>query len=260
MGFLDSITASAHNPATETALSLVAGDNNTVREFRAGRALIVGVSCVSLPLTQFKIISPRLHDAINGFSFRSLAESGFSLFSVLPHGFEQRLQSGDLLQLRVNPTAGETDVYLALSIYYEHLQSGGKAFYISPDELERRGVNVKTVQYDTVAPSTLSYGNQKGISDGLFKTDREYALLGANNETLQGTTLRIQAEETGRYKILLPLDNLEGNSINYFSRLSRRYNLPLIPTFKGINISTLVVESISPLAEHIDLFFAELAP
>lgn len=257
MNFLDSITLSLATGGAPGVLLPVSGDQSRTREFHVGKCQIVDLVCVAQPTTLFRLLASNLHDPQTGYSFRSLMQSTFNLFSLLPKGVDQYLESANDFTLEVLPAAGETDVYVSMALAYDHLP-GTSVNFIGPKALKRRAKNLRTIAYDFVGTSTLRYTNAAGVSDGKFRYDRDYALLGANNSNLVGSTVRVYSKETGNLKLIIPMRNLSGSGINYFYDLSTRYDSDLIPVIPGKNISTMQCDVISPAGEQVDLFFVEL--
>lgn len=227
-----------------------------MRQFtRAYSCRILAVHILSLFSDSVRILSPRLHDDIRGITFHASPVTGG--YSLLPVYVKQFLESNDLL--RVGLLSSAQAVTVLLTMYYEGL-SDAQTNYIGAAELEARTKNIRSVQYSSAGILFDRYTNQASLSDGLFKADRDYALLGFHGEGTEGF-LRVKAFETGKFSIGFPAFSFDGSNSNYFARLSRTYgDLACVPVISGENISTAVVEAIGMTDVNGTIFFAELAP
>jgi len=259
--YIDSITV--RGDGTTANFNAVAGDSLYLRHTASEeRPILVDVAFGAQSVDTI-IRSPRLHDPKRPIEIMNsqLAQS------VLPRLPKQLLYPGQNL-IWDAPGGGPilTTDFAALVVVYPTLVNALPNKFMSWATLEDRFVNWKTLQFQVVTTGTAYTAVSlatlgENFSD--FKSGKQYALVGYDfntNITPGSLFVRIQNDDTSRFKILMFTDSEMENMRNYFYRLSLDNNMDLIPVFDGINMSTIALDALGANAATFNgtLFFAEL--
>lgn len=178
--------------------------------------------------------SPKLHDAVRGIRVKSVAAT---VTPLLPFGTFQRLFPQDVLTAEQSGSATAGDIETGvLLIHYEDLP-GVAARFITYDELMKRGVNTKSVE-NTLALGTVGgYSGSVAINatEDLMKANTDYALAGYECD-VECAVIGYKGPDTGNVRLGGPGNpSLKHVTGNFFVRLAREYNLPLIPVINAAN-------------------------
>jgi len=209
-----------------------------------------------------RIRSPKLHDNVQGIRYKVTASDTVPL---LPWGAPQRLYPTDVLSadLTGSATAGDIES-AALLIQYDDLP-GVAGRFITHDEVNKRSVNVLTVE-NTIATGTAGgWSGSEAINAefDLFKANTDYALIGYVVDT-ECLAIGWRGADTGNLRVGGPgHETLRHVTADWFMRLSRGYGVPAVPVFNSLNKAGISVDAAQdengadPLVQSL---FVELAP
>lgn len=230
-------------PTAGLALVMAAGDSLTIRDYKNGGAYLLqswGTNQAAVGF--FQIRSPRMHDNVRGIQFP---------LPIIPlemnwkAASKQLLDSQDQLTCFIAGSAVGGDlVNASMLVYYDDLP-GIDVNFLSPEELQAKGVDCMSCQNTIVAATGPNYTGAQALNttNDLMKANTQYALIGYTVDNLcNAVTWR--GSDTGNLRFGGPgriLTSLETN--NYFVDLSKRNNLPLIPVFNSANKANTFVEA-----------------
>lgn len=264
MAAIDTITGTATAPgATVTAVTLASGDSLAVRNANPG----VGIWLVTL-IGHFnaagivRLRSPRLHDNVQGIRAQVQATTPLPL---IPHYPMQRLYAQDTLIMELTGSAVGGQIESAiLMLYYEDVP-GAMARFMSPDDLQRRGVNLVTNQVNITPGVGGGYTGSRALNADfdLLKANTDYALLGATFSATAGV-VTIKGIDSGNLRLPIPgLASMPQLTKDWFHRLSFWHRMPMIPIFNSANKAGITLETVQTQAGtafNVSLNFVELAP
>lgn len=208
------------------------------------------------------IRSPKMHDAVRGIKLKGTASD---VVPLLPWIQPQRLYPQDVLiaEQSGSATAGDIETGCML-VHYEDLP-GCNARFISPDDLQKRGI-FQFAGENTIATGTAGgYSGSEAINAEFdqFKANTDYALVGYLTDT-ECAAIGVRGPDTGNYRLGGPgNETLRHVTADWFTRLSLRYGIPLIPVINSANKGATFVDAAQdengadPL---VNLIFVELAP
>jgi hypothetical protein len=249
-------------PAALTALAAVAGDSLAIKNCGLEKRVTMLQAWTDVQSAgTMRIRSPRLHDNVQGIRYATVVADVSPLF---PWGTGQRLYPNDLLtvELAAAAVAGDIETVCQLN-YYEDLP-GVAAIFISPEEVVRRGVNIFTVE------NTLALGVAGGYSGGeainvefdQFKANTKYALIGYT-VSAQSAAVAWRGPDTGNTRVGGPgLVALREVTADWFCRLSKAFNLPLIPVIAAENKGATLIDGVQDengVDVTVNSIFVELA-
>lgn len=261
--FIESITFSSGGISTVNpfAFSPVPGDSASLRHTVRDVPLILS-DVWNEQSTDFIVRSPRLHDAVSPIVV--MPGGGKIIGTMQPLGVNQKLQSGDKLEV-FSPSGFNIllSYLVGLQVVYPSLPNLEPPRFIDNDRLRRRFLNFKSVTF-TILPDTASYQNSSLVVPPDFSQfiyDKEYALLGYQSGDTLGAITRIQSDDTARLRIGMASQFDKLREQNYFTDLTDRTGFACVPTFRGINMSTIHLDAMGNGATQYDfnLFFAELS-
>lgn len=234
----------------------LSGFSFRVRKYNqlSSMAFITGLYMTVNSPMRIQILSPHLHDAVNGLVF--IGENNPEYDSI-SEGVLQKLSSEDLLQFNAINSHGNTA--FVMTVCYEDLQDTHTS-YISGSEFLRHEHQLKPFIYSPPTSVSMSeYSAAVQVQDGTFKADKFYALLGAQGIE-NGFILRIRSKETGGFSLTIPPANYAVNKNGaHFLNMSKRFNnLKSIPVFYGENLQTAIVDVVGGTATLCSLQFVEL--
>lgn len=261
---LELVTGFATAPSTTfTALTMATGNSSTVRNCPDTKMVkLLEAWTDKQTAGAFRIRSPKLHDNVQGIR---LADVASIVQGLLPSVSAQRLYPQDTLTLEVtgSGTAGDIETACML-IYYEDLP-GSNARFIDRAEVQRRAVNMFTVE-NTIALGTAGgYSGEEAINAefDLFKANTDYALLGYN-VAVECACVRWRGADVGNYGLGGPgSEDLKPQTKDWFARISEKHGLPLIPVFNSANKFGILVDGAQDengADTTLTSIFAELAP
>lgn len=234
--------------ATISPLAGVTGDSLAVR---------AGSENKRIDLVQFwtdvqvagtaRIRSARMHDNVQGIRQRTIISD---LYPLMPPGVRQRLWPNDVIvaELAGSAVAGDIE-YLMMLLLYEDLP-GGAARFIAPDELMRRAGNISAVENTIATGATAAWGGSEAINAEFdqFHAGGLYALVGYSVD-VECPAVAWRGPDTSNYRVGGPgIETDRSMTMDWFIRLSRMLNEPLIPVFSaenkaGTSIDTLQDEN-----------------
>lgn len=230
---------------TIAALTPVTGDTLTVRNTGSGNTparLLQIWADVQLAGT-LRVRSPRFHDNVQGIRIDTIASDPTPL---LPWGFSQNIYPNDVLavELAGSSTAGDIE-YVCLLNYYAELP-GVNGQFVTPDAIMNRIVNLFTVE-NTIATGTG--GGWTGAEAINAEFDQwhagsMYGLLGYTVDA-ECAAIAVRGGDTGNLRVGGPGDETQRElTADWFVRLSRAFNLALIPVFRADNKAGILVDAL----------------
>ncbi len=210
----------------------------------------------------FRIISPRLHDNVQG--IRMQTSTGAAV-PALPYRPIQRLYAQDALAPAISGSgvAGNIELGFFL-VYYQNLE-GVNARFIDPVALMNRGVNILGVEVDTTPGVTGDWSGASALNKTFdnLKANVDYAVLGATVSANCGG-VGITGADTGNLRLGIPGEiSLPFVAEEWFVRLSRDSGIPLIPVINSANKGGTTIDIAQDqggAAVNVSLILVELAP
>lgn len=261
---IDTVVGTVTAPgAAITATVAATGDSFAVRNTDPGKGIWLLSAWASNNVAGvLRIRSPRLHDNVQGIRTQVLAATPLPAISHFP---VQRLYPQDVLTVELSGSAVGGQIESAiLSLYYEDLP-GVAARLMSVDDLQRRGVNVLTVEVDITPGVGGGYTGAGALNKtvDVLKANTDYALLGG---TLSGTVgaVTIKGADSGNLRQAIPgLATHPQLTRDWFFRLATFSRLPLIPIYNSANKAGTTIEGVQTQAGtafNVSLNLVELAP
>ncbi|MCX8500927.1 MAG: hypothetical protein ORO03_04455 [Alphaproteobacteria bacterium] len=249
MSALELVTVRATNPSTGAAGLAVTGNSLIVRD-TPKRVWMSGLWQTRTADGNTQIVSPLLHDNLVGIQMRSEAGQYVGFSSMKTPMFAQDQLSVTLIG---SAAAEEHSSWLN---YYESLP-GVDANLITYAELMRRAVDITAV-LNTVTPGTTAFGTQVAINatNDQLKANTEYAIIGATIEdgvaTIGTHAIRYTGTDFGNLGVGLPGSAIypgsNAQSFEWFMRLARQLDLPMIPVFNSANKALTFLDAIGAAA------------
>lgn len=227
---------------TFTALTMGAGNSLTVRNAPLESDVrLIQAWALNQAAGTLRLRSPRLHDNVQGIRLDITLGDPKPLF---PWGMGQKLIPQDMLiaELTGSATAGDIE-QAALLLYYSDLK-GVDARLASIEDVIRRGVNLVTVENTVTNGVAGGWSAEEAINAefDLLKANTDYALVGYEIDA-ECAAVRWRGADTGNLGVGGPGDELGRQyTSDWFIRLSRAFNLPLIPVFNSANKAGILVD------------------
>lgn len=231
--------------ATIAAIGAVTGDSLVVRN--AGNAanpakLLQMWTDVQVAGTA-RLRSPRFHDNVQGLRFDTLVGD---IRPMLPWGYGQAIYPGDVMiaELGGSAVAGDVETICLLN-YYPDLP-GVNGSFISADQLAQRIVHVFTVENTLALGTTGGWTGAEAINAEFdqWRSGEQYALIGYAVDT-ECAAVAWRGGDTGNLRVGGPGDETEREmTADWFVRLSKAYNLPLIPVFRADNKAGILIDGV----------------
>ena len=229
--------------ATATALTMFAGNSNTVRQHENAKVTRLLTAWADVQAAgQLRIRSPKLHDAVQGIRLDTTIGD---VSPLLPIGPAQRMWPNDPLTLDIvgSATAGDIES-AALLLYYEDLP-GVAARFIAPEEVNRRVQNIFTVENTLATGTAGGYSGEEALNAefDLGQASVDYALLGYMVD-VECLLVGWRGAETGNLRVAGPgNETLRHVTSEWFLRLSRMLAIPLVPVFNYTNRAGILVDA-----------------
>jgi hypothetical protein len=231
------------------------GDSLTIRNCPLGAQLVntwAGHQTGALGVVVAdNIRSPRMHDSTQGIRLLNVSTAAIALmtFAVpqLPVGQSSPLVSQDTLSVMIQGTAAAGDVEnRIIEIYYPSLP-GSEQNLIGYLELQKRLVNLVTVQVGLTAAGVA--GNWSGAAAlnatfDLLKANTNYALLGGSS-TATGSTpcaIGVRGADTANLRVAYPGHPNPIHTRGWFVDNARAFGLPMIPVINSANKANTMIE------------------
>jgi hypothetical protein len=240
---LDTVTAQGTAiGATIAALTAATGDSLAVKNCPLDKMarILSFFSDVQVAGTG-RIRSARLHDNVQGIRFDTIIGD---IRPYMPWGVSQRVYPNDVLvvELAGSAVGGDLETIIML-LYYEDLP-GISARFIAADELARRGGNLTFVENTITTGTGGSYQGAEAINVEFdqFRAGGQYALVGYLIDTEMGAVCW-RGPDTGNLRVAGPGEETERElTSDWFVRLSKAFNLPLIPVISSENKAATLVD------------------
>lgn len=230
--------------ATLAAIAAVTGDSLAVRSSPLDRLTRL-VQCwtdVQVAGTT-RIRSPRMHDNVQGIRLDTIISD---LYPLLPWGVTQRVYPNDVLSVDLAGSAVAGDIeYVVMMLLYDDLP-GAAARFIGIDELLRRGVNISAVENTIATGTTAAWTGAEAINveNDQFHAGGLYALTGYLVDT-EVSAIAWRGSDTSNYRVGGPgIETDRSITQDWFIKLSRALNLPLIPVFSAENKAGTLIDTL----------------
>lgn len=240
---LQSATGTAIS-ATISALAAVGGDSLAIKNSPIDKdARILAFWGDSQVAGTGRIRSARLHDNVQGIRFNTQIGD---LRPYLPWGVGQKVFANDVLivELAGSAVAGDIETISWLTFYQD--LPGISARFIAPDELMRRAGNLSYVE-NTISTGTAGgYSGSEAINVEFdqYHAGKQYALIGYLCSIEMGA-IGWKGPDTGNLRIGGPGEETERElTADWFIRLSRAFNLPLIPVISAENKAATTIDAL----------------
>ena len=221
----------------------VSGDSLAVKNFELSKSawLLQMWNKAQLAGT-VRVRSPKMHDNVNGIRIDTIASE---VMPMLPWSCRQRLYPNDnlIVELSGSVTAGQIEM-VSLLTYYEDLP-GISGRFIGLEELQRRLEHVLTVENSLATGATGGYSGAEAINAEIdqFQHGVDYAIIGYKVDT-ECQAIGWRAPDFGNMRLGGPGVETEPEIVSdWFLRLTRFYNAPLIPVFNGQNKASVLVDA-----------------
>lgn len=239
---LELVTATATAaPAAGAAMTAAAGNSLTIREAKGDIFLLSFWTDVQTA-GFFRITSPLLHDNTIGMRVRTGLDNDPY---IKPGTVFQPLQSQDTLSLTIGAGGVAGDIESAgLLIWYEDLL-GVSGNFISAEELESRSMNIYSFTNLLALGTAGGYSGEEAINaefDAL-KANTDYALIGYDVD-LGAASIRYRATDWGNLGVGGPVAGEKWIINDWFYRMARIADMPLIPVFNSSNKSLVLLDGV----------------
>lgn len=258
---IDTVLWDVHNAAT-SAIGLTgatvtnSGDIAQIRSFDspASCRLMAGFLQGS-GTRRARLISPRLHDNVTGFSWQSPETPGEFLF---PSQVGQPLYSVDQMTVQLD-AAASSDTLLALVNYYTDLK-GVAADLRSWSDIGPNLINLKAMEVDLTTSATIGAWTDTVITttENQLKADFAYALLGFETNAAL-VAMGLKGPATGNLRICAPGATATFPLTEWFIRMSEKHGVPFIPVFKANDRGATLISAAANTASVAANVFAILA-
>ena len=228
---------------TLAALAATTGDTLAVPNFDLGkRAWLLQVWADVQAAGTLRIRSPKFQDNVNGIRIDTIASDAKPL---LPWGCPQRLYPNDNISVELagSATAGDIET-VSLLMAFEDLP-GIAGRFITYEELMRRMDQLLTAENTLATGTAGGYSGAEAINAEIdqFQHGVDYALLGYKVD-VECQAVGYRAPDFGNLRIGGPGDEADPDLYsNWFVRLTREYNMALIPVFNGQNKASVLLDA-----------------
>ena len=244
MAIMESTTGFTTAAGAGGAAVTVSQGTLTVRQFTTGRAWLVDFFREGQAVGFGQMLSPKLHDAINGIYGVSAAAGTYQLMS---RRLMQQMFSQDVITLNQGGSGvGGTIENVGYTIYYEQ-PTAGQANLIDMNTLEARqqaffmGPTLYNLRFSQANAVAGAYSATTALNAGTFgavlKANTDYAVLGILFDETTANHLagvRLQGPGTGNYGITIPaLQGSYEDSRQYFVDQTIMFGRPLIPVINA---------------------------
>lgn len=236
MSVLDTISGAVTAPgATFTNWTMAVGDSLQVRNVPFdSKVILLSMWAFNNVAGRLSVRSPRMHDAVQG--IRAFVDANDPK-PLLPSPVTQKLVPQDNLVAQQTGSAVGGEVETGhLLLWYENAPGLAGRFIDAPT-LMARGVNVSEVETVNTPVASGTYSGEVAINSSFdnFKANVDYALVGYLVSANCGA-VTWKGIDTGNLRVGGPGDvNGRQYTSEWFLRLSRRFNMPLIPVFNASN-------------------------
>lgn len=188
-----------------------------------------------------RIMSPLLHDNVQGLRFRHVASE---VDPLLPQEFSQPLFPQDTLTVELTGSATAGDIETAcLLVYYQDLP-GVSGNFLDPQGVKDRLRNIVTVENTISTGTSGGYSGEEAINTefDLLKANTEYAIVGYH-VSAECACVRYRSVDFGNLGVGGPGNDTDKQLTGrWFDHLSRLVGTALIPVFNSANASGLLID------------------
>lgn len=229
---------------TLTAWTVHSGNSLTVRngDF-SKRTLLLDLWADNQTAGTIRVRSPQIHDDVQGLRFTALASD---VEPLMPWGYPQKLVPQDTLVVEQSGSATSGDIESgALLIYYEDAP-GIAARLMAASDVQKKLVNVFTGENTLALGTAGGYSGEEAINADFdnFKANTDYALLGFM-VSAECAAVRWRGSDTSNLGVGGPGNDTQAQLTRYwFSMLSERTGIPLIPIFNSANKSGILIDGV----------------
>lgn len=230
--------------ATISALAAVVGDTLQIPSFPEGKAAMILQFWTDVQVAgTARIRSGKFHDNTNGIRKDTIISE---LNPAMPFGFGQKIYPGDLLTVELAGSAVAGDIeYVVMLQWFESL-SAQQATFMAPDVLLPKIINYSYVENTIATGATAAWAGSEAINaeTDQFHAGRMYALVGYCVDT-EVPAIAWRGPDTANLRVGGPgLDQDQIISNDWFVRLSRAFNKPLVPVFQANNKAATMIDTL----------------
>jgi hypothetical protein len=231
--------------ATIAALTIAAGDSFTIKNAPLNSDVLLLQAWHDSQLAgSLRLRSPKLHDNVDAIRVRHLAGV---LEPLLAWSVPQKLfpQDTEIVEATGSVTAGDIESFVQL-LYYADLP-GQAARLLTPDVLKQRMRNLVNVRLALTLGTTVGYNGARAINADvdLLKANTDYAVLGMTTD-IETAAVCLRGPDTGNLRVSCPGEPQSWRILNeWFVRLARGYNLPLIPVINSANKGGTLIDAVN---------------
>lgn len=255
---IELVSYSATAPSSGAAAAPLSGDSLVVKNARESAEIIAWWGDQQVAGFH-QLTVPSGHDTTRG--LRQHVRAG-EVDQLLPEGISVPVQAQETISLQISGSATAGDVESgSMLMLYRGLSGSGQVGISWADLLKRR--QKLTTVFLTLAGTAAGYTGSEAINveTDLLLANREYALLGGS-VSVESATISISGPDLGNVRVGFPANDLEPEvSMNFFPRLARAFNEPIIPVINsGNRANTLVsfVQDENNVSIGVTLFLALL--
>lgn len=227
---LDTLLGEVTNQTSLTALTMASGDSLSVRSYAdTSEARLLAVVAQGATTPQVRIISPRLHDNVDGLTFQAVDTPSVYM---LPPEIGQRLYSVDTLVVQATSGAANSSA-VALLNYYKNIQ-GIDADLRSWADIKPHIINMKIMEVAVTSSATIGAWTDTVITttENQLKADYVYAVLGFMGSAALAV-VGLKGPCTGNLRACAPGAGTTTLLTDYFIWMGERHGIPMIPCFKS---------------------------
>lgn len=249
--------------AALAATTIASGDSFTVKNANlASAAWQLNFWTHNLVAGMVRIRSPKLHDNVDAIRARTLIAT---LDPLQPLGTKQKLYPQDTLivELAGSAVGGNIESVVQM-IYYEDLP-GQATRFITPDTLMSRQKQLHGVRLALTLGTTVGYNGARAINGDVdqLHANTDYAILGITSD-INTAAICVRGPDTGNLRVAVPGGILLWQLVDrWFVKLSKEYNMALIPVFNSANKGATLVDAVNNQAggtANVTIWLAELNP
>lgn len=239
---LETISYSATAPgAAGAAAAALAGDSLTVKNSKRAGHMLALWGC-NQTAGWHQLVFPSAHDTTRGFR----ANVDLNVDDRLTPGVGMTVEPQELLTVSIAGSATAGDVESGSILMYYGDLPGVTSRMMSWADLLRRTEKITTVSC-TLAAAAAGYGTSELINaeSDLLRANRDYAVLGITTNT-KVATVSLRGPDTGYQRVSCP-GNPDDSQVlqEWFCKLSRAYNRPLIPVINSGNRNDTKLDFVS---------------
>lgn len=247
--------------ATLAATTIASGDSFTIKNAALqSDVFMLNFWAHNLVAGMARIRSPKMHDNVD--AIRTRVQVAL-VFPLMPEASPQRFypQDTEIVELAGSGVAGNIESVVQL-MYYSDLP-GQAARMITPDQVASRRRNILGVRLAITLGTTIGYNGARAINGDvdLLKANTDYAVLGMSGDT-RTAAICLRGPDTGNLRVSVPGEpTLWHLCESWFVRLSKQFNLPLIPVINSANKGGTLIDCVNNQAggtENVTIWLAEL--